>query len=137
MATVLGKNTFKYKAQAFTLGSSMAGLSGSLFSQYMGFIDPTMFEATVTFSVWMMVILGGPSSSLGAILGAFTVEGFRTGANIVKDYVALPIDPINFQNILIGLLIILVLFHRPQGLLKEGRIKTPARSVLKHRLKTS
>jgi branched-chain amino acid transport system permease protein len=38
----------------------------------------------------------------------------------------LPIDPSNLQYILFGVLIILVLFYRPGGLLKESPIKTKA-----------
>jgi branched-chain amino acid transport system permease protein len=76
--------------------------------------------------VWIMVLLGGPANNWGALLGAALVTLFERGANIAKDYLALPIDPGNLQYILFGALIILVLLYRPQGLLKESSIKTKA-----------
>ncbi|MGP3668158.1 MAG: branched-chain amino acid ABC transporter permease [Candidatus Bathyarchaeota archaeon] len=128
---VLGKNTFKYKAQLFSLSSAMTGVAGSLFAQYVRFIDPYTFEPFLTFSVWMMVILGGPANNLGAILGATVVTGLERGARIVKDYILLPVDPHNLRIMLIGALIILILMYKPEGLLKESKIKTPAIEVSK------
>lgn len=127
---VLGKNTLKCKAQIFTLGSVMAGLSGSLFSQYMGFIDPYMFEPTLTFTVWIMVILGGPANNAGSLVGAMLVTVFERGARIAKDYLLLPLDPTNVRVVLIGILIILVIRYRSKGILIERKIKTPALKIV-------
>lgn len=132
LASSLGKNTFKYKAQVFALGSALAGAAGSLFAQYNTFIDPFVFFPTVTFSVWVMVMVGGPANNLGAIAGAALVQALERGSRIAKDYLPfLPIDPQNLRIIIIGVLIILVLMYRPQGLLREGRVKTPALKVSK------
>ncbi|MEM3046105.1 MAG: branched-chain amino acid ABC transporter permease [Candidatus Bathyarchaeia archaeon] len=125
-AEVYGKNVFKYRAQAFALGSGLAGLSGSLFAQYLQFIDPYMFDPTLTFSMWIMVILGGAGNNAGVLLGAVLVEFFERGARMAKDYAVLPIDPNNLRAIIIGVSIILVLLYRPGGLLREERVKTPA-----------
>ena len=125
-AEALGKDRAKYKAQAFMLGSAMAGLAGGLYAQYLQHVIPDMFIPMVTFTVWMMVLLGGPANNWGALLGAALVEIFDRGTNIAKDYLALPIDPSDLQYILFGALIIFVLFYRPQGLLKESAIQTKA-----------
>ena len=119
LAAAYGKNVFRYKACTFALGSAISGLAGGLFAQYIGTVSPYMFEPTVTFSVWMMVILGGPANNTGAILGAFLVEGFHRSSRLLKDYIGLPLDPINLQVMLTALLVITVVFYRPQGLLKE------------------
>jgi branched-chain amino acid transport system permease protein len=132
LVSSLGKNTFKYKAQVFALGSAVSGLAGSLFAQYNTFIDPSVFFPTVTFSVLVMVMIGGPGNNLGAIVGAALIQSLSRGARIAKDYLPfLPIDPENLRIIIIGVLIILVLMYRPQGLIKEGRVKTPALKVSK------
>jgi len=125
-AEALGKARAKYKAQAFMLGSAMAGVAGGLYAQYLQCIVPGMFMPMVTFTVWIMVLLGGPANNWGALLGAGLVEFFDRGANIAKDYLILPIDPSNLQYILFGALIIFVLLYRPQGLLKESPVKTKA-----------
>ncbi len=131
-AEALGKNRAKYKAQIFMLGSAMAGLAGGLYVQYLHYVLPGMFLPIVTFTVWIMVLLGGPANNWGVLLGAGLVEIFDRGANMAKDYLILPIDPSNLQYILFGVLIILVLFYRPQGLLRESPIKTKALEAIKH-----
>jgi branched-chain amino acid transport system permease protein len=131
-AEALGKDRTKYKAQIFMLGSAMAGLAGGLFAQYLQYVVPGMFMPMVTFTVWIMVLLGGPANNWGALLGAGLVELFDRGANIAKDYLVLPVDPSSLQYILFGALIIFVLLYRPQGLLKESPIKTKALELVRH-----
>jgi len=131
-AEALGKNRAKYRAQTFALGSAMAGIAGGLFAQYIQFIDPYMFMPMVTFTVWIMVILGGPANTWGALLGAALVQLFDKGAAIAKDYLTLPIDPTDLQYILFGVLMILVLLYRPRGLLKESQVKTKAIERVRH-----
>jgi len=123
-AEALGKDRFRYKAQALMMGSAMAGVAGGLYAQYLHCVLPGMFMPMITFTVWIMVLLGGPANNWGALLGAALVEIFDRGTNIAKDYFTLPIDPSNLQYILFGALIIFVLLYRPQGLLKESQIKT-------------
>ena len=120
-----GKNIQRYKSQVFIMGSAIAGIGGALFAQYSAHIEPGSFLPFLTFTIWMMVMLGGPGNNLGVILGAAVVQIFQKSAAILKDYVHLPVDPINVQYILFGILIILVLFYRPSGLLKESPVKPP------------
>ncbi|HUV46189.1 MAG TPA: branched-chain amino acid ABC transporter permease [Dehalococcoidia bacterium] len=129
-AEALGKDRAKYKAQIFMLGSAMAGVAGGLYAQYLHYVLPGMFVPMVTFTVWIMVLLGGPGNNWGALLGAALVMIFKCGTNLAKPI--LPIDPINLQYILFGALIILVLFYRPQGLLKESPIKTKALELVRY-----
>jgi branched-chain amino acid transport system permease protein len=131
-AEALGKDRAKYKAQIFMIGSAMAGLAGGLFAQYLQYVVPGMFMPMVTFTVWIMVLLGGPANNWGALLGAGLVELFDRGANIAKDYLVLPVDPSSLQYILFGALIIFVLLYRPQGLLKESPIKTKALELARY-----
>jgi branched-chain amino acid transport system permease protein len=129
-AEAMGKNRAKYRAQILALGSAIAGVAGGLYAQYLQFIDPYMFMPTFTFTIWMMVLLGGPANNLGVLVGAALVEILERGTNIVKDYLALPVDPSNLQYIMFGVLIILVLLYRPQGIFKESRIRTKAMEVI-------
>lgn len=136
-AAAAGKNVVLYKAQVLVAGSALAGVAGGLFAQYVRFIDPYMFIPTVTFFVWIMLILGGPANNWGALLGALVVELMNRGTRIAKDYLALAIDPNNLQFIMFGLLIILILFYRPEGLLREGPVKTAARGKVSRWLSSS
>ncbi len=129
-AEALGKDRVKYKAQVLMLGSALAGLGGGLYAQYMRFIEPYMFMPMVTFTVWIIVIVGGSANNWGMLLGATLVKLFERGALVIKDYFHLPIDPINLQYILFGVFVIFLLAYRPQGLLKERQIKTKAVEVV-------
>ncbi len=120
-----GKNIQRYKSQVFIMGSAIAGIGGALFAQYSANIEPGSFLPFLTFTIWMMVMLGGPGNNLGVILGAAVVQVFQKSAAILKDYVHLPLDPINVQYILFGILIIIVLFYRPSGLMRESPVKPP------------
>ena len=124
--STLGKSRLRYKAQVFFMGSAIAGIGGALFAQYTGYVEPYMFMPMVTFTVWIMVLLGGPANNWGVLLGAALVTLFNRGTIIIKDYVSLPVDPNNLQYILLGVLIILILLYRPGGLLKKSRITTKA-----------
>jgi len=86
----------------------------------------------LTFTVWIMVLLGGPANNWGALLGAALVQLFDRGALIAKDYFTFFIDPTDLQYILFGALMILVLLYRPQGLLKESTIKTKALRLVRN-----
>ena len=123
-AEALGKDRARFKAQAFMLGSAMAGLAGGLYAQYLQHVSPDLFMPMVTFTVWIMVLLGGPANNWGVLLGATLVEVFDRGINIAKDYIHLPVDPSDLQYILFGALIIFILLYRPQGLLKESTVRT-------------
>jgi branched-chain amino acid transport system permease protein len=118
----LGKNTFRYKASIFAISSAMAGVAGAFMGQYVTSIAPDQFMPFVSFIVWMMVMLGGFANIEGAFLGALIYIAFERGARIAKDYL-LPIDPNNFMFILTGLLILIFVFFRPQGLLKENKVR--------------
>lgn len=119
-----GKNTFRYKAQVFLIGSAIAGVAGSLYAQYVGYTATAMFMPIVTFTVWVMCILGGVANNRGAILGVLIMKGLERGTRIAKDYMGVPIDPHNLMYILTGALMVLFLLYRPSGMLKEKPVKT-------------
>jgi len=84
----LGKNTFNYKLQAFALGGALMGLAGALFAVTLGYVSPSSsFAPAVTFSVWVMVIVGGSGNNRGVIVGAFLIYGLEWLSVQLKDYV--------------------------------------------------
>ncbi len=117
----LGKDTYLFKIKIFMIGSVMAGISGSLFAHYIAFISPDMFYPTLTFSVWTMMVLGGRANNFGVIVGAILVQVLERGTRFLKDFVILPVEPSNLRIIIIGLLLILFLMYRPDGILKERK----------------
>jgi branched-chain amino acid transport system permease protein len=85
----LGKNTFNYKLQAFALGGALMGLAGALYAVTLGYLSPaSSFAPAVTFSVWVMVIVGGSGNNRGAIVGGFLIYGMEWLSVQVRDQAA-------------------------------------------------
>jgi ABC-type branched-subunit amino acid transport system permease subunit len=126
VALTLGKDTFRFKAQALVIGSAVAGLAGSLFAHYITFIAPDNFMPTVTFAVWTMMVMGGMGNLGGVVLGAALIQVFERSTRFIKDFVDLPVDPVNFRMVVLGLLLILFIMYRPSGIIPEKRYEVGA-----------
>jgi len=136
VSRVLGKETPKIKGQVLIIGSALAGLAGALYAFYAGAVFADDFVPVLTFTVVMMVIVGGVANNYGTILGALLVTLFdrftrASFLNIIG--VSMPYDITYLRYILIGVLLILVLMFRPQGLIPEGPIRTPGLELLRPR----
>ncbi|MEM3386062.1 MAG: branched-chain amino acid ABC transporter permease [Nitrososphaerales archaeon] len=129
-AQALGKNSTRYKYQIFFLGSVMCGAAGALYAQYLGFTGVDLFTLTVTFSVWIMCIIGGSDSLLGAVVGAAIVELLSRSLRVAKDYFMVPIDPNNLMLILTGVLMVLFILYKPTGIIPAIRVKLRHSGVL-------
>lgn len=124
----LGKDVFLFKTKSLVLGSCMAGAAGSLFAHYTSFVSPDMFMPLLTFSVWTMLIVGGTANNYGAILGAFLIQMFERSTRILKDLVDMPTGAqVNLRWIVIGLLMVIFLMYKPQGVLGERKGKVTPR----------
>lgn len=119
LAESLGKNTFRYKAQVFVIGSIMAGTAGAVYSQYLGFAGTELFTYSVTFTVYIMSIIGGSTTRLGALLGSFIYLSIQDLLRIAKNWITIPVDPNNLAFILFGFATILILYYRPEGIVRE------------------
>ncbi len=121
LAKALGKNTFWYKMQAFVLGSLIMALAGVFYAHLNLFVNPGDLDPITTFYVWVAVMLGGAGSNRGALLGGFVVVAIREGPRFIGDVPVLAVDTGPLRLLLIGLLIILVMRYRPQGVLPPQR----------------
>ena len=120
----LGKDVFAFKTKSLVLGSCMAGAAGSLFAHYTSFVSPDMFMPLLTFSVWTMMIVGGTANNYGAILGALLIQAFERSTRILKDLVDIPTGAqVNLRWIVIGLLMVIFLMYKPQGILGERKVR--------------
>lgn len=117
----LGKDVPKIKAQVLFIGSGMAGIAGALLAYYIGSINPDIFIPGLTFEVWAMVIVGGSANNKGALLGAGIVT-FLNRASAILNFMFqnLPIDVNYIRWMMVGLLIVLTLLFKPEGLIPES-----------------
>jgi ABC-type branched-subunit amino acid transport system ATPase component len=112
------------KLKAYILGGCVAGLGGALLAAYITAFNPYGWTPTETFLIYAAIFIGGTGNSLGVIIGAFFVE---VGVQEVTRYIpqigknASSGDAIRL--VVIGLLIVAILWFRPQGILPERRAR--------------
>lgn len=73
-AEALGVNVAYYKTLAFAISAFYAGIAGGLMAFVLGFINPNIFDLVLSILFLAMVVVGGPGTILGSILGASVVS---------------------------------------------------------------
>jgi branched-chain amino acid transport system permease protein len=116
----LGRNVTSLKIWAFVVSSGLIGISGLLYASYVSYIDPTSFNLDEAIFILSAVIIGGTGNIKGPIIGAIFVVVLPE----LLRFVGLP-DSIaaNFRQIIYGLMIIILMRMRPQGLAGEYALK--------------
>lgn len=116
----LGKNTTRYKLLVFIIGAFFAGIAGSLYAHYITFIDPSSFTVMESITILLMVIFGGMGSISGSIVGAITLVVFPELLRFLgmPSSIAAPM-----RQMIYGLLLIVLMLKRPQGIMGTYRFK--------------
>jgi branched-chain amino acid transport system permease protein len=117
----LGKDPARFKVQVLAVGAALAGVAGAFYAHYITYIVPDQFIPLVTFYVWMAIILGGASRISGAVAGTVILMLFLEGTRFVHDFIPIVSD-VQMASVrigMVGLLLILFIIWRPQGLLGE------------------
>ncbi|MGB3207252.1 MAG: branched-chain amino acid ABC transporter permease [Crinalium sp.] len=115
----LGKNVFWYKLQALMLGGAIGGLAGSFYAWQLTTVYPTNFEPIITFNAWTIVVLGGGGNNLGTLLGAVIFWAYDAGTRFILPSIV-QLDDARlgaFRIMVIGLILMVVMIWRPQGIL--------------------
>lgn len=129
----LGKGISLARAQIMMIGSVIAAVSGVLFALNTGFVNTNDYVVTLTLDVWVMVVLGGLGNNRGALLGAALIsimDRFTQVAAIQLNMSGFPLEFNYVRFILFGVILLLMLRYRPQGLVPESPFTTPAHRVL-------
>jgi branched-chain amino acid transport system permease protein len=122
LAATLGRNPLSFQLVVTVVSWAMAGGAGVLYAHVTGFVSPESFMVIETFVIWTAVVLGGPGSSLGVILGTILVELTSVSTRFVAQWTSLPSDLVaNLRLAAFGLVLVLVFLYRPQGLIPEAR----------------
>jgi len=121
LARALGKHTYSFKMQSFVLGSLLMALAGVFYAHLNLFVSPGDLDPITTFYVWVAVILGGSGSNRGALFGGFVVVAIRQGTRFLNEFAWIPFDVAPLRLLLIGVLIVVLMRYRPQGVLPPQR----------------
>ncbi|MEK8036731.1 MAG: branched-chain amino acid ABC transporter permease [candidate division NC10 bacterium] len=123
-AEIIGINIFRYKLLAFAISSFYAGVTGVLYTYYLGIANYEQYQITTSIDYLAMIIIGGLGSVLGSVFGAvfvtllpilirFAMEA--SGGLLFSEAAVRNIIP-NLRPILFGMLIIFFLVVEPEGL---------------------
>lgn len=121
-AAALGKSAARHRLEAFTIGGVLMGLAGAIEAHLIGFIHPDDFQATLTFQIWTMLIIGGSGNNVGALAGALLVSVIWSATGFLTGVVFAPGDQARaatLRIVVIGLLLAATVVLRPRGLLGE------------------
>lgn len=125
-AAVYGRNIFWAKYRAYLMGASLAGLAGSLFAVYLGAFNPSAWAPQEILVLYAAILVGGRGNPRGVVLGVFAVYvGFVELTRYLPTISSRPEFAPALRQILIGLLIILMLRFRPQGVLPDRPRRDP------------
>jgi branched-chain amino acid transport system permease protein len=116
----LGRNVTRFKIIIFAFAAAWAAAAGSIFGFYTTSIDPYSFTLEESVFIITLAIVGGTGNLKGSVLGAIILI---LVPELMK-YMWIP-DTIAAQTrqILYGLLLILFMRFRPQGLIGEYRLR--------------
>jgi branched-chain amino acid transport system permease protein len=128
VADSLGKNLLSMRSVMLVVGGAIAGLSGGVLVSYITTWSPAAWGYAETVVLFAAVIIGGAGNHWGAVLGAVLVPvGFEEVTRYIPTSNSLPPNLIpSLQWVAIGLLIVIFLWVRPQGILPERKRVTRA-----------
>lgn len=114
----LGKSVSSCKRAIFMISALFAGIAGALYAHYITFIDPSSFTPMESISILLMVVFGGMGNLGGSVVGAMILVSLPEMLRFLglPSSLAAPLRQMTY-----GLLLVLVLLVRPQGLM--GKFK--------------
>ena len=133
-AAALGKNITMLRLAIFVVGGVIAGVSGGVFVEFIQAWSPGSWLYPETFVFLAAIIVGGSANNYGAVLGALLVPvGFLEATRFLpQDFTLLGRHIVLFSGLIeamqwvaVGVLILVFLWFRPEGLVPErpGRFK--------------
>mgnify|MGYP006426993593 CR=1 FL=1 len=115
----LGKDVFWYKLQSFMVGGAIAGVAGAFYAWQLTTIYPSNFQPLISFYAWTIVVLGGAGNNAGVLLGAVIFWAYDSLTRFVLPELGW-IDDSRlgaFRILVIGLILMVLMVSRPQGIL--------------------
>lgn len=123
-AEAMGVPTRRMKLLAFSLSAIWGGIAGVFFVRYQGFVNPESFTFNDSVLVLSMVVLGGMGSNIGVVLGAailYSIPRFLRDFSGTFQEMGLQVDFSDYRLLIFGLIMVLMMIFRPQGILGGQR----------------
>jgi branched-chain amino acid transport system permease protein len=130
-ASAMGVPLMRTKLWAYAIGGIFGGLAGSIYGSFINGIFPTSFSFQISIIVLVMVVVGGMGNIWGVIVGASVIAWLNfTGLGKIGEWIngVIPgggndIDVPKYKFGIFGVLLILMMLFRPEGLIPSARRK--------------
>lgn len=106
-AEAMGIDLMRVKLVAFSAGALLAGLAGGFYAHQSLFIDANQFDFGRSAIAFLYVVLGGPATPLGPVLGAAILSLLPELLRVIQDW----------RMTFVGTLLVLAAIWRPNGLI--------------------
>jgi branched-chain amino acid transport system permease protein len=121
-AIAVGKNVVGLRLAVQVVGGVYAGLSGALLAGFIGGWSPSSWQYVETLALLTAIIVGGLGNDAGVLLGTAIVPVLiLQGVQYLPQIKSAPQLTGELGWIILGLLTIIFVFSRPQGLIPERR----------------
>jgi branched-chain amino acid transport system permease protein len=128
-AASIGINIVVMRWLAFTTSAFMAGIGGGLWAHFITSFSPYAFYLTETFVVLAMLVIGGPYSVSGAVVGTLVVTAAREGLRGIENYMNIihivPQGVFGFTEVVLSIVLIVILIYRPFGIMGSRELYWP------------
>jgi branched-chain amino acid transport system permease protein len=126
----VGVDVHRQRLWAFTLSGALCGFAGGLLVHVLGSITTEQVYLELTFLTLAMLVVGGVTSLLGAVLGALVVSGLDSFLSEAEQgvHVGFRLDlPEGTRLIFLATIMAVVLVLRPSGLTGGRELTLPRR----------
>jgi branched-chain amino acid transport system permease protein len=108
-AEAMGINITYYKILAFCQGAFVSGVAGALYAHVTSFISPSDFSYHRAVEILIFAVFGGSEIIWGPVFGAIFLTSLPEVLRGIDDY----------RYILYGIILVVMMAVRPQGLLDQ------------------
>ena len=130
-AAAVGINIVAMRYVAFILSAFMAGFAGALWAHFITSFSPYAFYLSAMFVFLSMLVIGGPMSISGAVIGTVLVTALREGLRNIENNVnmsgILPVGLVGFTELVMAVLLVVILVLRPSGIMGGRELRWPPR----------
>ena len=129
-AAAFGRDIYRLKLKGYVLGAALAGFAGALFAAYLSAFNPSAWSPVgEVIALYAAVLVGGRGNIWGVVVGVLIMgvlvqesTRFLPQLPVLGDLnTAHPQILLAMRGAIIGLVLVLFLRFRPQGLLPERR----------------
>ncbi len=130
---VYGRDLMRVRVMTMAVGSGIAAMVGVLLSFYTLRVQANSFMITGrtlwTFYPFLIILLGGAGNNRGVVAGTLifvtvmeVIDFYKTS---IVSFLHLPVEAVWLEYILFGVMMLLILYYKPEGIIPEKPIATP------------